>query len=115
MSQDDKDSRADHRSLTLSDCEKRTRNTYDVLPLPIIFIRESICISRSDKAFYQLIQKTTLSPKIPTFTVFRGSKEGHPTKQSTTRPDELKEDQVRIKVTASGLCRTGTSQTVSLD
>jgi len=45
---------------------------------------------------------------MPTFTVYKGAKEGYPTKQSTTRPDELKDDQVRIKVTASGLCGTGT-------
>jgi D-arabinose 1-dehydrogenase-like Zn-dependent alcohol dehydrogenase len=44
---------------------------------------------------------------MPTFTVYKGSKDGGPKKSSTTRPDELKEDQVRIKVTASGLCGTG--------
>ncbi|KAL1855351.1 hypothetical protein Daus18300_011069 [Diaporthe australafricana] len=42
---------------------------------------------------------------MPTFTVFRGSKDGIQ-KTSTTKPDELSGDQVLLKVTASGLCGT---------
>jgi D-arabinose 1-dehydrogenase-like Zn-dependent alcohol dehydrogenase len=42
---------------------------------------------------------------MPTFTVFKGSKEGKIVKSQTTKPD-LTDDQVLIKVTASGLCGT---------
>lgn len=42
---------------------------------------------------------------MPTFTVFRGSKDGI-RKTSTTKPDELSGDKVLLKVTASGLCGT---------
>lgn len=41
-----------------------------------------------------------------TFTVFRGSKSGKIVKSSTTKSGELKDDQVLLKVTASGLCGT---------
>jgi D-arabinose 1-dehydrogenase-like Zn-dependent alcohol dehydrogenase len=44
---------------------------------------------------------------MPSFTVYKGSKDGAPKKTTTTRPDELKGDQVYVKVTASGLCGTG--------
>ncbi|KAH6654873.1 chaperonin 10-like protein [Truncatella angustata] len=43
---------------------------------------------------------------MPSFTVFKGSKEGLPKKSTTTKPDELKGDQVLLRVTASGLCGT---------
>ncbi|KAK8139456.1 putative NADP-dependent alcohol dehydrogenase [Apiospora sp. TS-2023a] len=43
---------------------------------------------------------------MPSFTVFKGSKDGNPVKSTTTRPDELKGDQVFMKITASGLCGT---------
>ena len=46
---------------------------------------------------------------MPSFTVYKGSKDGYPKKATTTRPDELKGDQVHVKVTASGLCGTGES------
>ena len=46
---------------------------------------------------------------MPSFTVYKGSKDGYPKKNTTTRPDELKGDQVHVKVTASGLCGTGES------
>ncbi|KAH7093730.1 chaperonin 10-like protein [Paraphoma chrysanthemicola] len=42
---------------------------------------------------------------MPSFTVFKGSKEGKIVKGQTTRPD-LENDQVLVKVTASGLCGT---------
>ncbi|KAF1951588.1 GroES-like protein [Byssothecium circinans] len=42
---------------------------------------------------------------MPTFTVFKGSKDGKIVESQTTKPD-LKGDQVLIKVTASGLCGT---------
>lgn len=44
---------------------------------------------------------------MPSFTVFKGSKEGKPVKATTTKPDELKGDSVLIRTTASGLCGTG--------
>ena len=40
------------------------------------------------------------------FTVFKGSKSGLPTKSTTTKPDQLVGDQVLVKVTASGMCGT---------
>lgn len=43
---------------------------------------------------------------MPSFTVFKGSKDGNPVKSTTTRPDELKGDQVFMRITASGLCGT---------
>ncbi|KAL6707251.1 hypothetical protein ACN47E_004239 [Coniothyrium glycines] len=42
---------------------------------------------------------------MPSFTVYKGSKEGKIVKATTTRPD-LQGDQVLVKVTASGLCGT---------
>jgi D-arabinose 1-dehydrogenase-like Zn-dependent alcohol dehydrogenase len=42
---------------------------------------------------------------MPSFTVFKGSKEGRIVKSQTSRPD-LSDDQVLVKVTASGLCGT---------
>ncbi|KAH6621796.1 chaperonin 10-like protein [Boeremia exigua] len=42
---------------------------------------------------------------MPSFTVFKGSKEGKIVKGETTRPD-LQKDQVLVKITASGLCGT---------
>jgi hypothetical protein len=50
---------------------------------------------------------------MPTFTVYKGSKDGV-VKSSSTRPDELKGDEVFVKVTASGLCGTGESYTFPL-
>jgi len=41
-----------------------------------------------------------------TFTVFKGSKSGAIQKSTTTKSGELKDDQVLLKVTASGLCGT---------
>ncbi|KAI0398390.1 GroES-like protein [Xylariaceae sp. FL0594] len=43
---------------------------------------------------------------MPTFTVFKGSESGEPKKATTTRPDELKGDQVFVRITASGVCGT---------
>ena len=43
---------------------------------------------------------------MPEFTVFKGSKDGSIVQSTTTKPDELKDDQVLIRVTASGLCGT---------
>lgn len=45
---------------------------------------------------------------MPSFTVFKGSKDGSIQKSETTKP-ELSGDQVLVKVTASGLCGTGES------
>ena len=42
---------------------------------------------------------------MPTFTVFKGNKDGKIVKAQTTKPD-LQDDQVLIKITASGLCGT---------
>ena len=42
---------------------------------------------------------------MPSFTVFKGGKDGHIHKDQTSKPD-LKGDQVYLKVTASGLCGT---------
>lgn len=42
---------------------------------------------------------------MPTFTVFKGAKDGLPKKSQTTRPD-LTKDSVYLRVTASGLCGT---------
>jgi D-arabinose 1-dehydrogenase-like Zn-dependent alcohol dehydrogenase len=42
---------------------------------------------------------------MPSFTVFKGSKEGKIVKATTNKPD-LENDQVLVKVTASGLCGT---------
>ncbi|PVH94920.1 GroES-like protein [Periconia macrospinosa] len=43
---------------------------------------------------------------MPTFTVYKGRKDGYPIKSTTTKPDELTGDKVLLKVTASGLCGT---------
>ncbi|KAK6069940.1 alcohol dehydrogenase [Seiridium cupressi] len=43
---------------------------------------------------------------MPSFTVFKGSKDGLPVKSTTTKPDQLTGDLVLIKVTASGVCGT---------
>lgn len=42
---------------------------------------------------------------MPSFTVYKGSKDGQVIKSTTTKPD-LKNDQVLIRITASGLCGT---------
>lgn len=42
---------------------------------------------------------------MPSFTVYKGSKEGKIVKSQTTKPD-LKDDQVLLRVAASGLCGT---------
>ena len=42
---------------------------------------------------------------MPSFTVFKGSKDGSIKKSETSKP-ELKGDQVLLKVTASGVCGT---------
>ncbi|KAJ0420223.1 chaperonin 10-like protein [Aspergillus carlsbadensis] len=43
---------------------------------------------------------------MPSFTVFKGHESGNPVKSTTTKPDELTEDYVLLRVTASGLCGT---------
>ncbi|KZZ92879.1 Alcohol dehydrogenase superfamily, zinc-type [Moelleriella libera RCEF 2490] len=43
---------------------------------------------------------------MPTFTVFKGSKDGVVRQATTTKPDELKGDNVLVRITASGLCGT---------
>ncbi|KAK9423011.1 putative Chaperonin 10-like protein [Seiridium unicorne] len=43
---------------------------------------------------------------MPSFTVFKGSKDGLPVKSTTTKHDQLTGDLVLIKVTASGVCGT---------
>jgi len=48
---------------------------------------------------------------MPSFTVFKGSKDGS-IQQSETKKNELTGDQVLLKVTASGLCGTGESLTL---
>lgn len=44
-----------------------------------------------------------------TFTVFKGHESGKVKKSTVSKPDELEGDQVRLKITASGLCGTGAS------
>jgi threonine dehydrogenase-like Zn-dependent dehydrogenase len=44
---------------------------------------------------------------MPSFKVFKGTKEGKAVEGSTTKPDQLEGDQVLLKVTASGICGTG--------
>lgn len=44
---------------------------------------------------------------MPTFTVYKGSKDGVVRQATTTKPDELKGDNVLVRITASGLCGTG--------
>ncbi|KAL2845517.1 chaperonin 10-like protein [Aspergillus pseudoustus] len=43
---------------------------------------------------------------MPSFTVFKGHESGNLVKSTTTKPDELTEDYVLLRVTASGLCGT---------
>jgi threonine dehydrogenase-like Zn-dependent dehydrogenase len=43
---------------------------------------------------------------MPSITVYKGSKTGEVVKSTTTKPDELTGDFVRLKVTASGICGT---------
>ncbi|KAL2847610.1 chaperonin 10-like protein [Aspergillus pseudodeflectus] len=43
---------------------------------------------------------------MPSFTVFKGHESGNLVKTTTTKPDELTEDYVLLRVTASGLCGT---------
>jgi threonine dehydrogenase-like Zn-dependent dehydrogenase len=48
---------------------------------------------------------------MPSFTVFKGSKGGKPVKSTTEKSDQLTGDAVLIRITASGICGTGTSPT----
>lgn len=43
---------------------------------------------------------------MPSFTVFKGSKDGSIRKSTTNKPDQLTGDQVFLRITASGLCGT---------
>ncbi|KAH6627712.1 chaperonin 10-like protein [Chaetomium tenue] len=43
---------------------------------------------------------------MPSFTVFKGGKDGAPKKSTTQKPDQLVGDQVLVRVTASGVCGT---------
>ncbi|KAK3310029.1 chaperonin 10-like protein [Chaetomium strumarium] len=43
---------------------------------------------------------------MPSFTVFKGAKDGVPKKSTTQKPDQLVGDQVYVRVTASGVCGT---------
>lgn len=43
---------------------------------------------------------------MPSFTVFKGSKDGSIVESTTSKPDQLTGDLVQLKVTASGLCGT---------
>lgn len=43
---------------------------------------------------------------MPSFTVYKGSKDGSVVKSTTTKSDELTGDFVRLRVTASGICGT---------
>ncbi len=51
---------------------------------------------------------------MPSFTVFKGSKDGS-IQQSETKKNDLTGDQVLLKVTASGLCGTGESLPLHLN
>ena len=48
---------------------------------------------------------------MPSVTIFKGAKGGIPKQSTVTRPDEVTEDKVLVRVTASGLCGTGTTCT----
>lgn len=48
---------------------------------------------------------------MPSFTVFKGQKDGIPRQSTTTKPDELTGDNVYVRVTASGVCGTGKQAT----
>ncbi|KAK4240927.1 chaperonin 10-like protein [Achaetomium macrosporum] len=43
---------------------------------------------------------------MPSFTVFKGAKDGVPKKSTTQKPDQLVGDQVFVRITASGICGT---------
>ncbi|KAK7937210.1 chaperonin 10-like protein [Apiospora aurea] len=43
---------------------------------------------------------------MPSFTVFKGQKDGIPRQSTTTKPDELTGDNVYVRITASGVCGT---------
>ncbi|KAL4875848.1 chaperonin 10-like protein [Aspergillus karnatakaensis] len=43
---------------------------------------------------------------MPTFTVYKGTESGNPVKSTTTKPDQLTDDYVLLKITASGVCGT---------
>ncbi|KAL4862497.1 hypothetical protein BDV12DRAFT_42813 [Aspergillus spectabilis] len=43
---------------------------------------------------------------MPSFTVFKGHESGNPIQATTTKPDELTDDYVLLKIIASGLCGT---------
>ncbi|KAL4861299.1 hypothetical protein BDV12DRAFT_191177 [Aspergillus spectabilis] len=43
---------------------------------------------------------------MPTFTVYKGNDSGNPVKNSTTKPDELTDDYILLRITASGVCGT---------
>ncbi|KAK4152334.1 chaperonin 10-like protein [Chaetomidium leptoderma] len=43
---------------------------------------------------------------MPSFTVFKGAKDGSPKKSTTQKPDQLVGDQVFVRITASGVCGT---------
>jgi hypothetical protein len=47
---------------------------------------------------------------MPSFKVFKGTKEGKAVESTTTKPDQLEGDQVLLRVTASGICGTGEFQ-----
>jgi threonine dehydrogenase-like Zn-dependent dehydrogenase len=51
---------------------------------------------------------------MPSFTVFKGQASGIIRESTTTKPDELVGDNVLVRVTASGLCGTGTSLITSI-
>lgn len=50
---------------------------------------------------------------MPSFTVFKGSKDG--IKKAESHRPELSGDQILVKVTASGLCGTGTSRGAGIE
>jgi threonine dehydrogenase-like Zn-dependent dehydrogenase len=52
---------------------------------------------------------------MPSFTVFKGAKDGVPRKATTQKPDRLVGDQVYVRVTASGVCGTGTLSILPFD
>ena len=45
---------------------------------------------------------------MPSFTVFKGQESGIPKQSITTKPDQITGDNVFVRVTASGVCGTGT-------
>lgn len=63
---------------------------------------------RSIRLEQSLYPKHNIPEIMRSLTVFKGAKDGVPKKSTTQKPDELVGDEVYLRVTASGVCGTGT-------